>query len=312
MTAQKPKHDQLFRKSLENPIVAYELLQAHLPQEVLAIIDTSTLKLEKESFIEPDLSTSIADVLFSVKFNYTDGYIYLLLEHQSTSEHFMTFRLFKYMVNICDQYMTMNQKTKKLPLIYPLIIYNGTKSYNAPRNLWELFNNRILAKKFWTEDLKIVNVHDIPDEEFKTRIWSGILEFFLKHRHEKQLLKRWQEIADILPELTKVSIGYDYIEMILHYTLTSIDKNDKIELEKMLINTLNQEKGVELMTSLAQSWKEEGIEIGILDGIRIGKAEGETKKAIEIAKNLLSQKVDISTISTATGLHTAEIEKLKS
>jgi predicted transposase YdaD len=104
--------------------------------------------------------------------------------------------------------------------------------------------------------------------------------------------------------------------MILHYTLTSIDKNDKIELERMLINTLNQGKGVELMTSLAQSWKEEGIELGILDGIRIGKAEGkaegETKKAIEIAKNLLSQKVDISTISTATGLHTAEIEKLKS
>jgi hypothetical protein len=43
-------------------------------------------------------------------------------------------------------------------------------------------------------------------------------------------------------------------------------------------------------------------------GFRKGKAEGD----IEIAKNLLSQKVDISTISTATGLHTAEIEKLKS
>ena len=211
MTTQKPKHDQLFRKSLENPIVAYELLQAHLPQEVLAIIDTSTLKLEKESFVEPDLSTSIADVLFSVKFNDTDGYIYLLLEHQSTPEHFMAFRLFKYMVNICDRYRLENQKTKFLPLIYPLIIYNGTKSYNAPRNLWDLFNNQILAKKFWTEDHKIVSVHDIPDEEFKTRIWSGILEFFLKHRHERQLLKRWQQIADILPELTKVSIGYDYI-----------------------------------------------------------------------------------------------------
>ena len=316
MTTQKPKHDQLFRKSLENPIVAYELLQAHLPQEVLAIIDTSTLKLEKESFIEHNLTASIADVLFSVKFNGNDGFIYLLLEHQSSPDHFMAFRLFKYMVNICDQYMTRHPKTKNLPLIYPLIIYNGTKSYNAPRNLWDLFNNEILAKKFWTEDYKIVNVHDIPDEEFKTRIWSGILEFFLKHIHERQLLKRWQQIADILPELTKVSIGYDYIEMILHYTLTSIDKNDKIELERMLINTLNQGKGVELMTSLAQSWKEEGIEIGILDGIRIGKAEGkaegETKKAIEIAKNLLSQKVDISTISTATGLHTAEIEKLKS
>ena len=43
MTVDKPKHDQLFRKSSENPIVAYESLQAHLPQETLAIIDTSTL-----------------------------------------------------------------------------------------------------------------------------------------------------------------------------------------------------------------------------------------------------------------------------
>jgi predicted transposase/invertase (TIGR01784 family) len=89
MTTQKPKHDQLFRKSLENPIVAYELLQAHLPQEVLAIIDTSTLKLEKESFIEHNLTASIADVLFSVKFNGNDGFIYLLLEHQSSPNHFM-------------------------------------------------------------------------------------------------------------------------------------------------------------------------------------------------------------------------------
>ena len=312
MTIQKPKHDQLFRKSLENPIVAYELLQAHLPQEVLAIIDTSTLKLEKESFIEHNLTASIADVLFSVKFNNNDGFIYLLLEHQSSPDHFMAFRLFKYMINICDQYRLKHPKTKNLPLIYPLIIYNGTKSYNVPRNLWDLFNNKILAKKFWTEDYKLVNVHNIPDEEFKTRIWSGILEFFLKHIHERQLLKRWQEISDILPELTKVSIGYDYIEMILHYTLTSIDKNDKIELEKMLISTLNQEKGGRLMTSLAQAWKEEGIEIGIHDGIKIGEAKGKAEGKAEIAKKLLLKNYSVSDISDITGLSIADIQKFQS
>ena len=48
---------------------AYESLQAHMPQEVLEIIDTGTLKPEKESFVEPDLSTDIADILFLVKLN---------------------------------------------------------------------------------------------------------------------------------------------------------------------------------------------------------------------------------------------------
>ena len=42
-----------------------------------------------------------------------------------------------------------------------------------------------------------------------------------------------------------------------------------------------------------------------------GKAEGKAERNIEIAKNLLSQNIHINTISTATGLSIAEIEKLK-
>ncbi|MCC8416610.1 MAG: Rpn family recombination-promoting nuclease/putative transposase, partial [Rickettsia endosymbiont of Gnoriste bilineata] len=115
----------MFRKSMENPIVAQEFLATHLPKDVLALIDSTTVKLEKDSFIESDLSETISDVLFSVKFNDQDGYIFLLLEHQSTVDKMMAFRLFKYMINICDLYLTTNPKAKSLPLIYPLIIYNG-------------------------------------------------------------------------------------------------------------------------------------------------------------------------------------------
>ncbi len=67
---------------------------------MLALIDSTTLKLEKDSFIESDLSETISDVLFSVKFNDQDGYIFLLLEHQSTVDKMMAFRLFKYRVKL--------------------------------------------------------------------------------------------------------------------------------------------------------------------------------------------------------------------
>lgn len=311
----KPKHDRIFRKSLENPIVAYEFIEAHLPKDLLAIIDSKSLELKNDTFVEPELTDSISDVLFSAKFNEAEGYIYLLLEHQSTPDPLMAYRLFRYMFNICNRYMTENPNAKQLPLVYPLVIYNGTKAYNVPRNLWELFNNKELARQCWTGDHQLVNLHDIPDSEFRKRIWSGILEFFLKHRHERQLLKRWHEIADLLPEIAKVSIGYDYMELILRYTLTAIDKDDKIKLEKLLTSTLNQETGERLMTSLAQSWKEEGIEIGILDGIKIGEAKGMEKGAqqrnIEIAKKLLTQNIDIHTISVATGLSVDDIKNLQ-
>ena len=42
-----------------------------------------------------------------------------------------------------------------------------------------------------------------------------------------------------------------------------------------------------------------------------GKAEGKAEEKIDIAKNLLSQNVDINTISKATGLSVEKINELK-
>ena len=43
-----------------------------------------------------------------------------------------------------------------------------------------------------------------------------------------------------------------------------------------------------------------------------GKAEGETNKAVEIARNLLRQNIDLQIISSSTGLSIDEIKQLKS
>ena len=298
MTSDKPKHDEIFRKSMENPIVAKEFLATHLPKDVLALIDSTTVKLEKDSFIEPDLSETISDVLFSVKFNYQDGYIFLLLEHQSTVDKMMAVRLFKYMINICDLYLTTNPKAKSLPVIYPLIIYNGKKKYNASLNIWNLFSHPDLARGFGTNDCQLINVHEIPDEELKKKIWSGILLFFIKHIHERQLLKRWQEISYLLPNLSKITIGHDHIRNLLSYTLTFIEQSDKIELEKILKNSLTKEKGEELMPSIAQVWKEEGIQIG--------EARGEAK----LIKMMINNGSSIEEVARMTRLSVTRINEL--
>lgn len=129
MTNNNAKHDEVFKKSMENPLVAQEFINNYLPKDILKIIDTKTLKLEKETFIEDDLTKSYSDVLLSCKFNKQDGYIFFLLEHQSSPEHFMALRLFKYMLNICSQYLTKYPEAKQMPVIYPTIFTCDTKSY---------------------------------------------------------------------------------------------------------------------------------------------------------------------------------------
>ena len=44
--------------------------------------------------------------------------------------------------------------------------------------------------------------------------------------------------------------------------------------------------------------------------LRLGRKEGEENKAIEMAKSLKQQNVEISIIAKASGLSTEEIEKL--
>lgn len=220
----------------------------------------------------------------------------------------MAFRLFKYMINISDQYLTTHPKAKKLPVVSPLVLYHGAKKYKVSLNLWDLFNDAALAKKLWINDYPIINVNNIPDEQLKEKIWSGVLLFFLKHMHERRLLKRWHEIAGLLPQLAGMTSGYNHIRNLLQYSLPHIDQNDKIELQKILIDSLNKQQGEEIMISIAQAWKEEGIQTGI----QIGKAEGKAEGMANLIKMMIRNGNNIEEIAKMTSLSIAEIRGLVS
>jgi predicted transposase/invertase (TIGR01784 family) len=140
----------------------------------------------------------------------------------------------------------------------------------------------------------------------------------MKHIHERDLLKRWHEVSDLLPEFAKLNIGIDYLELILTYTLIRIEKSDKIELEKILKSRLNTEQGEKLMTSLAHHWEQQGVQkgmqIGEAKGMQIGEAKGlkigRNEGKYEVAKNMYNAGSDIAFISKVTGLSFAELNRL--
>lgn len=87
-------HDAAFRSFLANPDVARDFLELHLPAEYRQLCDLSTLKLEPATFVEPDLHQYASDILWSVKTTGgEDGYVYTLIEHQSTENLYMPFRI---------------------------------------------------------------------------------------------------------------------------------------------------------------------------------------------------------------------------
>lgn len=92
-------HDALFKQFLAHPDTARDFLQIHLPPSLLHICDLTTMRLESGSFVEEDLRAYYSDVLYSLRTGKgDDGYIYCLIEHQSSPDRHMAFRMMRYAV----------------------------------------------------------------------------------------------------------------------------------------------------------------------------------------------------------------------
>lgn len=63
--AERPKHDELFKKVMSEPVAAREFLEHYLPMSFKNKINLDSIKIEKESFVTEDLRKRLSDVIYS-------------------------------------------------------------------------------------------------------------------------------------------------------------------------------------------------------------------------------------------------------
>lgn len=80
-------------------------------------LDTDTLNLEKDSFINKELKENYSDLLFSANIDGKESYVYFLFEHKSYPDKTVHFQLLKYMAEIWDLKMR-KEKLNKSGRIY--------------------------------------------------------------------------------------------------------------------------------------------------------------------------------------------------
>ena len=104
-------HDAVFKQFLSHPDCARDFIEIHLPASLRQLCDLQTLRLESGSFIEADLRASYSDVLWSLNTSDGDGYIYVVIEHQSTPDAHMAFRLMRYALAAMQRHLDAGHKT---------------------------------------------------------------------------------------------------------------------------------------------------------------------------------------------------------
>lgn len=103
-------HNGLFKTFLTHTDIVRDFLALHLPAELLQLCDLTTLQLESGSFIEENLRTYFADMLYSLRTTEGEGYIYTLIEHQSCPGKHMAFRLMWYSIDAMQKQLDVGHE----------------------------------------------------------------------------------------------------------------------------------------------------------------------------------------------------------
>jgi predicted transposase/invertase (TIGR01784 family) len=134
---QPTPHDSIFRQVFGVPANAASQLRAVLPPGLAGRLDLARLARVPGSFVDEALRWRHSDLLFTAPLDGRDAYVYVLVEHQSSDDPLMAFRMLRYVTRIWDDYERDHPRARRLPVIIPLVVHQGRTRWASPVQLAE-------------------------------------------------------------------------------------------------------------------------------------------------------------------------------
>jgi hypothetical protein len=134
-------HDRVFRQQLGNsPLDLASVLRSILPPRLTPLLALEGSEVVDGTFIDDELRERQCDVLLRTRVDGREGFVYVLVEHQSTPDPLMAYRVYRYMGRIWERYLGEHPKATRLPVILPVVIYQGPRPWTAPVELRDVLD----------------------------------------------------------------------------------------------------------------------------------------------------------------------------
>jgi predicted transposase/invertase (TIGR01784 family) len=281
-------HDAVFKKLISYPEIARDFLNIHLPATLRNICDLTTLKLESTTFIEDDLRAYYSDLLWSLKTCEGDGYIYCVIEHQSTAVQHMAFRLMRYATAAMQHHLDAGNRA--LPLVIPMLFYHGEQSpYPYSLNWLDEFDDPQLARQLYSEAFSLVDITVVPDDEIMQHKRVALLELMQKHIRDRDLMG----LVDRLVILLVTGIANDsQLQTLFNYLVQYGGASRVSDFVREVAERLPRHK--ENLMTIAETLRQEGHLKGLQEGMQ--------KEARRIARMMLERGIERDTVLAITGL----------
>lgn len=245
-------HDKIFKEILDDKEEAINFINENLKlSDTKYKLKMNDIEKYNRKFITQNFSNMESDVIYKK----TDQNIFFLIEHQSTIDYSMPYRILKYNMAIMESSIDKSKvknKNYKLPCIYSFVIYTGNKKWNADSYILEKQESLIGVKKNLFANFEVIDVNNYTKEELLTNK-SLISKMMLleKAKNIDELEEYLQKILE--KELEEKQIVF--IERVIN--LIFKDKITKERYSKMIAKK-RREKGEKIMfVEILSNWIDE-------------------------------------------------------
>jgi len=239
-------------------------------------------------------------VLWSLKTASGEGYIYVVIEHQSSPDAQMAFRLMRYAIAAMQRHLDGGHT--RLPLVVPMLFYHGaTTPYPWSLNWLDCFTDPQLARELYISPFPLVDITVIPDDEIVSHRRVALLELIQKHIRQRDLM-------NIVGQLTTILLSGDandrQLKTLFNYLLQTGNARRFGRFIHEVAQRVPQHR--ERLMTIAERLQE----VGRRKGKREGRQEGQHAEALRIAQRMLDDGIARETVVKITGLAADEIATL--
>lgn len=133
-------HDSGYKRLFSNRTIFRQLVESFVEEAWVSELDFNQAERIDKSFVSEHYKETESDLIYKVPLQNSERvvYFYVLIEFQSTVQRFMAVRILHYVGSFYLDYVQTQEGAKLLPPIFPIVLYNGEETWNAPVQVADL------------------------------------------------------------------------------------------------------------------------------------------------------------------------------
>ena len=285
------KHDIAHKEFYSNPENVKDLIQGFVALDCVSEFDFSTLERDNDSFIEKEKNERHDDIIWRLKWRDRWVYVYILIEFQHKIDKAMPVRIMSYVsllyLNLLSNKKLNYGKRKKLPVVLPIVLYNGQKYWTAKRNIQDMVEKAPDEMSKYVPKLSYYFIDEIhPESNEKDTVFDGLANSVVaimklqRTLSSEEFYKFINKVKKLIKDEKQKLRFETFITFLLSYLSSAYDKPEYEKVQDL-------EEVIRMVKTFRDYDRENDKEIFIKEGEKKGKLELLTNM---IKKGILSLK----------------------